>query len=93
MQQNMIKNPAGREQGFVIWVAIGLMIVIGVMLAGGYYLWKQNQADLKYLNDYVAKLETDLSVKNQAVNTFQVSLAKVSADAQSQDAVLSDHVR
>lgn len=94
-EQKFIKRPlpARQESGFVVWVAIGLMAVIGVLLAGGYYLWKQANAELDLLHAYVAKVETDLGVKNEAVKAFKASLAKIAADSESQDAVLADHLR
>lgn len=94
MNQNKMRNSSmKRQQGFVVWVAIGLMIVIGVMLAGGYYLWKKTQNELDLLHTYVAKVEQDLGIKNAAVIAFKANLAKIAADSESQDAVLSDHLR
>lgn len=90
---NTDRMTASKEQGSALWVSVALLIVIGVLLAGGFFIWKQNQAEIELLHSYVAKVETELGVKAQAVKAFQQSLAKVAADSQSQDAVLDDHLR
>lgn len=86
-------QPRKQQAGFTMVLSVVLLIVIGVLLAGGYYFWKQYKAEVELLHNYVAKVEVELGVKADAVKAFQRSLAKIAADSESQDAVLTGHVR
>lgn len=94
-QGNIGRGLSGNKQqgGFALWLSLVLLVVIGGMLAGGYYFWKQTQEEMALLHEYVAKVETELGVKNEAIIEFKSNLAKVAADTQSQDVILNDHLR
>lgn len=82
-----------RQSGFAMWLSVFLLLVIGGLVAGGYYLWKQQQAEMDLLHQYVEQIETQLGVKNEAVEQFKQSLAKVAANGESHDVILGDHLR
>lgn len=85
---------AGKKQtGNIMWLAVIQLVVIGVMASTGVYFWKKWTTEVTLLHTYVAKVETQLGIKNDAVNEFKASLAKVNADSASQDVVLGDHMR
>lgn len=92
---SIVNHSAGitGQRGFALWLSVFLLLVIGALLAGGYYLWKQQQGEMELLHQYVAKVETQLGVKNEAVQEFKKSLAKLTADGQSQDVIITDHLR
>ncbi|NRB37811.1 MAG: uroporphyrinogen-III C-methyltransferase [Pseudomonadales bacterium] len=75
------------------WFASFLAIVLLAVSGGGLYLWKQYRAEIKLLHQYVEKIETQLQTKEEIATEFQTNLAKLAADSQSQDVVLSDHLR
>jgi uroporphyrin-III C-methyltransferase len=93
LNQEVVSSSPNKQSGFAMVLSVVLLVVIGVLLAGGYYFWKKSQAELELLHTYVAKVESELGVKADAVKEFKSSLAKVAADSQSQDAVLSGHLR
>lgn len=74
-------------------ILVLLIIIIGGLIGGGFYLHKNMTEEMELMHEYIAKVETDLGAKNESVREFQTSLAKVSADAESQDAILNDHLR
>lgn len=84
---------AKKQTGNVMWLAIALLVVIGIMASTGVYFWKKWTTEISLLHSYVAKVETQLGIKNDAVSEFKASLAKVNADSSSQDVVLGDHMR
>jgi uroporphyrin-3 C-methyltransferase len=93
LNQEVVTSSPNQQAGFAMVLSVVLLVVIGVLLAGGYYFWKQYQAEVALLHTYVAKVEGELGVKADAVKEFKASLAKIAADSQSQDAVLAGHLR
>lgn len=82
-----------RQSGFVVWLSVFLLLVIGVLLGGGFYLWKQQKTEMELLHQYVASVEGQLGVKDKAVSEFRHSLSKLAAETQSHDVILNDHLR
>ena len=87
-----INAPSG-QAGFATWVAAFLLLVIFGMVLGGYLFWVKTTQDMNLMHDYIAQVETNLKSKNETVVAFNTQLAKLSADTQSQDLVLTDHLR
>ena len=79
--------------GFAKWFAMFLLLVIVGGGSGGYYLWSQNKTEIKLLHQYVEQVETRLQTKEKIATEFQVNLAKLAADSESQDVVLYSHLR
>jgi uroporphyrin-3 C-methyltransferase len=94
-QKNVLANSSHKtaQGGFVVWIAVVQLLVIGVLLTGGYYFWKQYQVEVDLLHKYVAKVEVELGIKSKAVTEFKNSLAKIAADSDSQDVIIGDHLR
>lgn len=79
--------------GVTASLSVALLAVIAIGAAGGYYLWKQQHTELELLHQYVAKVEQQLGVKNDATEEFRNSLSKLTFETQSQDVILNDHLR
>lgn len=88
-----IKYHAKQTGGVTASLSVALLAVITIGAAGGYYLWKQQHTELELLHQYVAKVEQQLSVKNEATEEFRNSLSKLTFETQSQDVILNDHLR
>src|SRR5690554_310838 len=86
-------NRASQQGGFALLMPITMLVLLAVVLAGGIYLWKQQTTQIDLLNEYVSSIETQLGIKDQAVKEFRSSLSKLSAETQSQDVILGDHLR
>lgn len=86
-------NRASQQGGFALLMPIIMLVLLAVVLAGGIYLWKQQTTQIDLLNEYVSSIETQLGIKDQAVKEFRSSLSKLSAETQSQDVILGDHLR
>jgi uroporphyrin-III C-methyltransferase len=84
------KQQAGKTT--VVYIAaLALVAIAG--LGGGYYLWSTQHTQLKLLHEYVGQVESQLGIKTDAVKEFRNSLSKLTAEAQSQDVILNDHMR
>ncbi len=88
---NQIKKQSGNATLGLLGAIIALLL-IGMAL-GTVYLKKKHGQEMDHLHQYVAKVEGELGAKNIAVREFQIGLAKISADSQSQDVILTDHIR
>ena len=82
-----------KQKGFALILSIILLVLIAAVVAGAFYLWKHQTTQIDLLNQYVSNIETQLGIKDEAVKEFRSSLAKLSAETQSQDVILSDHLR
>lgn len=86
-------NVDAKQQGIANWLFLLAIAVIAAMGVAGMYFWEKNQEEITLLHHYVNKIEAELVAKDAAVGEFKNNLAKISADMQSQDAVLNDHLR
>lgn len=84
---------AAGQKGYAVLISVISLALIGVLVAGGFYLWKQQKAEMNLLHQYVASIEGQLGVKNDAVKEFRHSLSKLAAETQSHDVILTDHLR
>lgn len=82
-----------KQKGFALILSIFLLVLIAAIVAGAFYLWKHQTTQIDLLNQYVSNIETQLGIKDEAVKEFRSSLSKLSAETQSQDVILSDHLR
>lgn len=88
------KHTTGAKQaGFALALSIILLVLVAATVAGAFYLWKQQTTQIDLLNQYVSNIETQLGIKDEAVREFRSSLSKLSAETQSQDVILGDHLR
>lgn len=87
------RRGAAGQHGFAVLLSICLLVVIGILLAAGFYLWKQQKAEMNLLHQYVASVEGQLGIKDEAVKEFRHSLSKLAAETQSHDVILTDHIR
>lgn len=83
----------GGQSSVTATVSIVLLVLIALIIAAGAYLWKQQHTEIELLHEYVAKIEQQLGIKNEAVDEFRSSLSKLTFETQSQDVILNDHLR
>ena len=91
--EEAVQAPVQKSSSIGTWFSGFLCLCLVGLGGGGYYVHMQSQEELGLLHDYVMKVETELQTKNEAVITLKNNLAKISADSQSQDQILSDHLR
>lgn len=89
--QTSMKNT--KQQGFSVVASVLGLLFFAAIIAGGYYIWKQQHTEITLLHQYVEKIESQLGVKDEAVREFRSSLSKLTSETQSQDVILSDHLR
>lgn len=87
------KCGVNRQKGSTLWLSVFLLLIIGGLLAGGYYLWKEQITKIELLHKYVEKIETQLGIKNDTVEVFKENLAKLASEERSYDVILNDRLR
>lgn len=84
---------ANKQQGSVLIIVLIFAVLFMALAGGGAYFYKKNQQQMELLNQYVAKVETELELKTQSANEFKVQLAKVSADLITQDSAMDSRLK
>ncbi|CAA0080387.1 Protein HemX [BD1-7 clade bacterium] len=82
-----------KKGGFTSGLVVVLLILLVAGGGGGYYVWTQAQQELGLMRQVVEKMQGQLKSKDESVVEFKEQLSKISAETQSQDLVLNDHLR